>query len=586
MKKSLLAFILSGAVLFTCIGCSDNTEGSGTGENPGGTVTAVHDFGTGSQEITSVSSSSAVPDYSGVTESMKIIGWNTLDPNETQLGYFRDAGFTDSLMLTYEGYLFSDDPAQMQKIRDCMQYYSDNGVNFYYCINNGWQTRGNGMQLGSGTDPSYFYRSVQMFRDYNYDPTVYDTFKGIFVFDEPGGEYGVTRSSIYNDFDFLMGNVDSDGDGLTDTWRFRYDTNNSSVDEMLVGWFGEEGYEIREEEGVRYVYGPSQWEMFKGLWEDGTFKNGSYGNYEFFINMATSFPHTYDLDQFAERVLPHVVADGGKITISVDAYPLQYDAQLDEPTITKPALLQSYALSGDLSNRYGVKFDAFVSTGQLNVTEGFARGDDADGYWSEAEMRWQIYAAMGFGSDSIEYFVYYTSNTESGSGQYIGVVDGTGRYPTKAMEYSKNANAEAQAMYKAVSQFTWQGSATSVGTRNRNGYNPLFDNLAAQYRVKKHSRISSFTSTRDTLINCMKNDLYDGFLLFNIEDPYYKRTDTVTIGFNNASKVLVYGRTKQSLTGMGDLEYGSVTARVVDLTDGKLTIDIDCGDALFLIPIV
>ena len=73
-------------------------------------------------------------------------------------------------------------------------------------------------------------------------------------------------------------------------------------------------------------------------------------------------------------------------------------------------------------------------------------------------------------------------------------------------------------------------------------------------------------------------------MLMNVEDPYYKRTDKVTVGFNGATRAYVYGRTKQSLSG-AETEYSDVEGRVVELDGGKLTLDIDYGDAVFVVPL-
>lgn len=593
-KKSLLSLFLAiaiGVSLFACApAVPDNPD------SPAPIAGAVYDFGKGERTYTAKAPNTVVPDFSGVTDEMKVISWSSVDGNDVQRDYFKAAGFNTTYIQRYEGYNVGTEEGR-EKLRALCEYYSANGIDFYYSVNNGWQSRGNGMQLEASKGPNYFYRSLRVFLDAGLDLTQYSTFKGILVFDEPGGEYGTIKSKIYNDFDFLVGNYDSDGDGVPDTWRFKYDASNKFIEggdytnssgqikhlNMLESFFGADGYEVKTEDGEKYVYGPSQYEIFKSLWgENGVFKTGTYKDYEFRINMAGSFK--YDLEQFDARMLPIIVADGGKITVSIDHYALGYDAQKDEPKFNTSRVLEVWAYGADMKKRYGVDLDGFLLTGQQNVVEGFARGDDADGFWSESEMRWQYYSNMAFGADSMQYFVYYTMGTEVGSGQYLGVIDSAGRAPTKAYEYSKNVNAEAQKMYKATSGFDFEGAICSVGTRNKNGYNDLFDNLSAKYKVRKHDLINSFTSTRDTLVTCFRNSDYDAFMLMNAEDPYYKRTDKVTVGFNGATRAYVYGRTKQSLSG-AETEYSDVTGRVVELEGGKLTLDIDYGDAVFVVPL-
>lgn len=609
-KKTFLAALLAFFVTFSA-SCSASNEsgagssggngseqtggGNGDSENPdknGGAENdnGIFDFGSGTITATSAGASAAIPDYSDVREKMHFYSWNALQTDAKNLEYFEDAAFDSVYIQSYEGYSLNSE-SSITALDKLLSDYDARGISAYWVLGNGWQHRGNGAQLGRSVNPEYFYKSLQKVKDAGYDFTKHESFKGISVYDEPGGRYGVEGSKIYNDFDYLVGNVDLNGDGKTDTWKFRYDLSNAYMESMLAGWFGEDGYEIRTEDGEKYVYAPSQWEIFKSLWsgENAVFKHKSIAEVEFHINVGGGVPATYDFTPMIERVYPVVFGDGGFMRIATDRYALRFNDVTVTPEIPD-GLATLYSLIYEQKKRFGAEFSAFVAPAQISRVNGAARGDDLDGIFSEYEMRFQIYYPMAFGADNISYFVYYTQLAEVQVGStYVGVVDKTTKSPTKAYEGSKKANNEAQKMYKYLSQFNLLGINGVYGSRNKQNNaeykNPLISNVSDELKLRSHARLKRAESTRDTLICAYKNELYDGFFFMNIEDPYYKRKNTLTVSFNNASRVLIAGRTKQSLTSVMDVTYGEFSTRVAELKNGEITVDIDFGDALFMIPL-
>jgi len=544
MKKKILSTLAILTATLTFTSCAfpwgnGNEQGSGSGgdkpnvETPGGNENVepnpnpstsggrvengVFVFGDGKKiEGDATLAPSALPTYTSENK-FRVTSWGAPDLTEEQIDYFLDAGFNTAICFSASGYGIGT-----QNLADALTMYGEHDIDTYIHTGNGWQQRGNGLQLGGATNPTYFYKSVKKFFEAGVDYTEYEAFIGVMVFDEPGGAYGTKGE--YNDFDFLE-----------EEWR------------LFKGLW--EGCEI------------------DGVWYDPVFHNGSYKDYQFHIN--TCGDKQYLIDPMVERIYPMVLADEGNISVFIDHYPLAYNATDDVPTL-KDTYLFYYDMCGDIAKTNNISFGTHLLTGQMNSVLGYARGDDMDGYWSEAELRWQTFSMMAFGGTEISYFTYYRTPTESGSGEYIGIIDSVGKNKTKAYDYTKNANEEFHKFFPVFDNFEYLGTTSNVGTRNKNGYNSLFDAFTIN-SVASHYRIGNFKSSRDTLIGMFKDaNGYDGFLIVNHEDPYYKRVDELEVTFNNATKAIVCNKGEQT---------------VVELQNGTLKYSLEWGDGIFVIPL-
>lgn len=612
MKKNRFAALVCAMLMTYCfVACQGKTDGpfeelpeKNPGTEAGGVITGDP-----------VLLPKDIPDFSEFEDSrFDIWSWGAPKNTTQQLGYYKEAGFNTQFLFAFEENSVSKDYDEnyekcdhslsntqcKHQLSQTMKAAEEYGLNGCISLSNGWQQRGNGLQLGGTVNQSYWYDSMLVFYEQGIDYTQFSSFIGIMAYDEPGGEGTYGGNGIFKDYDWLLGNVDTNEDGFTDTYLVDlsgYSVSDPSLrNEWINDQYGKDRLDglVKFDSSTYVLSAPSQFEMFKGLWgesifsqlnERAVFHNGSFKDYRFNINLhgaADSEPdHAPD-----QRLYPTICGQGGKISAMVDYYVLEYNAQKDMPVI-RAQVLQKYEYFALQAKKYNMPFETFILTGQQNVVEGTARGDNADGFWSESEIYWQTYTGMSFGATGVLYFTYYLSTTESGSGQYIGVIDNVGQNKTKAFDYVKNANENIQKFAPALKQFRWLGVMTNIGTRNAQGYNQEFDNIK-ESKITEHYLIRSFTSSRDTLIGCFEGkgeyEEYDAFTLMNFEDPYFKRTDVVQVGFNGASKALLIGRTKENLSDPDSNAYVFQT-RVVDLEEGTLTVDIDYGDMLIVIPI-
>ena len=85
-------------------------------------------------------------------------------------------------------------------------------------------------------------------------------------------------------------------------------------------------------------------------------------------------------------------------------------------------------------------------------------------------------------------------------------------------------------------------------------------------------RISSYSATNDAIIGCLKDlNGYDGFMLVNSTDPSDKKTATVSVTFNDATRAKVY------IDGVEN---------DVELTNGAYSAELAPGQGIFVIPYI
>ena len=90
--------------------------------------------------------------------------------------------------------------------------------------------------------------------------------------------------------------------------------------------------------------------------------------------------------------------------------------------------------------------------------------------------------------------------------------------------------------------------------------------------ITTHERINSVSVTEDTVIGVLKDgEGRDGFMFVNYSDPYFDKTDKVTVKFNNARAALMYRRGQKM---------------VVPLNKGEYTFKLTPGEGRFIIPLV
>lgn len=180
---------------------------------------------------------------------------------------------------------------------------------------------------------------------------------------------------------------------------------------------------------------------------------------------------------------------------------------------------------------------------------------------NEADISFQVYSSLAYGMKSISYFTYDehwdsnvgTTNCMIYNGQKTGIYTGV-----------KNVNTEIKKFDHVMLKFNWQGT---IGIEGNNSDGIM--NYVADYTSP---RISSYSATNDAIIGCLKDlNGYDGFMLVNSTDPSDKKTATVSVTFNDATRAKVY------IDGVEN---------DVELTNGAYSAELAPGQGIFVIPYI
>lgn len=416
--------------------------------------------------------------------------------NKQSIRKIKDAGFTGMFIDSWSG-----PKMNTPEFAQLLQWFDEFGLDAYLSLNNGWQNRGNGTHAPSSSY-DYSWKKLSSIKE---DYSVYNCFKGINIFDEPGGVNGNSDDPSLNDFSFIE----------------------------------------------------SQYEYFKSMWdvnsENYIFSKGTYKDYCFFVNGCGDYNNVYK--PLVERIYPMLESK----KVSYDYYFMDYNVKTDTPFFQDMNLfhLGNYATTAKELNS-----PLWVYTETYSTQAGSNRGNK--GLFNKEDIKFQNNLYMAFGCKCIEYFVYGSVDV------YMGLTNKMGG-ETDTYQVVKQINSEIAAWDHIFLSFDWQGTIPVVGSNNTLGKSDNFNNFI-NGRFENHARISDLRATRDTLVGCFTDkDGFDGFYITNYSDPFYNRSDDVSVTFKKCSKVIecYNGETKE-----------------ITLNNGEYNKSLNAGEAVFVIPIV
>ena len=275
--------------------------------------------------------------------------------------------------------------------------------------------------------------------------------------------------------------------------------------------------------------------------------------------------------------------------LSADDYPLYVDSAgnkfLKEEWLECMAYLSVFKRDKTDMN---LKTNFFLQSIPFETNRQFMR----DRTPSYNDLRLQLYTLMAFGYDSMSFFTYATPPAVSGgdfSETQLGLVDRSGN-TTATYTNSKKVIGEIKTFENTYMQFNggWKGVWPIIGSNNTAGSKVDFTNLRKIGNGTDTKRMQSaitpstwFTksgllsasATEDTLMGCM-NDTWGnpGLMLVNYNDTSFNKVSETTLTFNKSryDKAWVYIDGEQT---------------EVALSNGKLTLNLDIGEGVFVVPI-
>ncbi len=239
--------------------------------------------------------------------------------------------------------------------------------------------------------------------------------------------------------------------------------------------------------------------------------------------------------------------------ISYDYYPYSVSGGVSK---VSPKYLYNFQLVAEKAKANDLEFRLYIQAGHY--------GGDSRECGGVEDYRHQMYTAMAYG---VRYFIYFTYGYGMNDS---GLVD-SNLNPTQKYYYAKQANSEVHKLEDVMLNFNWQ----SIMYKNAKNYlpNSAFSYLSGFSDVRtSHPRINDYSVTQDTIVGCFKDgENRDGFMFVNYADPAKKLSDTVSVKFNNANKLLIY-------------ELGE--KKIVDVpANGVYTFTLSAGAGQFIIPL-
>ena len=267
------------------------------------------------------------------------------------------------------------------------------------------------------------------------------------------------------------------------------------------------------------------------------------------------------IDQYIEKVQPEF--------LSYDSYPLLTDAY--GTTSLQEDYLFNKEIIATKTKEAGIPFWTFIQTIGFGLVNRRPQ--------SKADIAFQVYTDLAYGAKGIQHFCYWQPLTSDGNGTVFteAMISKDGQ-KTDIYEYAQAVNLEIQTFANAFLNFEWQGTTNYLneeGVRNSafnmvNDSSVLAERLNKEYPTKENERIESVTNKEDLLIGSfLDKNGYDGFMLVNSGDPAKNLENAIEIGFNDASKAVVYANGERT---------------VVELDGGTYKATLQSGEGQFVIP--
>lgn len=271
------------------------------------------------------------------------------------------------------------------------------------------------------------------------------------------------------------------------------------------------------------------------------------------------------LEHFGEGILskfenPH---------ISVDCY-LYSNSKAVENNI-----LNNYAQIARCAKKYGATTSMILQS---------STGNEFLDTLTEADMRQQVYLALAFGADSIQYYCYSVPTTYNLDGtveSYLYehcMLERDNVTPNQLYYDVKTVNEEIQSFASAILSYDWDDAIGISGTEDQTfrvcpiEYDENFDTID----LKDTKHYVSSQGTQDLVVSRFTSEEYGEAYMFVNFAKAESNNNIVEAVFKDCGAVAIYG-------GKGF----DGTPEIVTLDEnGQFSLDLDYGEGLFVTPLV
>lgn len=194
---------------------------------------------------------------------------------------------------------------------------------------------------------------------------------------------------------------------------------------------------------------------------------------------------------------------------------------------------------------------------------------------SEADMRQQVYLAIAFGADNLQYYCY---SVPEGIPYNHCMLEKDNKTPNQLYYDVKTVNAEIQKFASAVLAYDWQQSIGISGSEDQ-----TFRVCPIEYEgldltpitIKDARHYVSAKGTQDLVVSRFDSKEHgEAYMLVNFGENNGK-TNTVSASFKDCGAVAIYGG-----------EDYSGTPEIITLDEkGNFTLDLAYGEGAFVVPL-
>ena len=287
------------------------------------------------------------------------------------------------------------------------------------------------------------------------------------------------------------------------------------------------------------------------------------------------------VEEYCTKVLSEVK---GQKWLSVDSYPINADETLHDTFLFDLGVIKYYAMQNDAHAHVALQSSGFANS----------EDDSKNRIPTGAEMRMQAYAAMAFGMDSISWFTYSPSGSDTET--FYTFVDNNGTITDQdAYDAFTAVNTELNNIGAVYSAFDWKGVILGAGKDNGSKIGSVVISTDQDYQafatvmgqigdyqlnVGDTKHLSSVVTNKtdwNYLMGVMQDaNGNEGYVLCNYNSHEEDRAQTITITFDsNITQVLIYGKNYLD-------ENGKPTA--VSVSNQKLTVNLETGEGVIILP--
>lgn len=258
--------------------------------------------------------------------------------------------------------------------------------------------------------------------------------------------------------------------------------------------------------------------------------------------------------------------------VSVDVYPFHRDNTQDDMT-----LLDNYRYIANSAKKYGIKPGYIL---QSSVGGADTGNKEFEMELSEKDLRWEVYNALAFGADTLQYYCYSVPKTINKDGSvdymYDNCILNRDDTPSDIYYSLQKIHKEIQAYASVILSYDWDTTIGVSGTENQTfrisalEYNSDFELI----ELKNTKNYVKAAGTQDMIVSRFTSDDYgEAYMFLNWADR--EDGNTVNVEFKDCKKVAIYGG-----TGFDG------TPKIVELDEnGKFQFDLEYGEGVFVTPL-